>query len=150
MLAAVPKERHDEVRADLNLIFYGATSLEQAKAHLETFRKQYSKIYPTAVECLMRDIDQVLMFYLLPAFHWKRIRTSNCLERMNQEIKRRLRVIGRHPSEEGCLALVYKITQNYSDRRKFKVDDLTNKLWTRLREEKESMLRQVKIEGKAA
>ncbi len=133
VLAAIPKEKHDEVRADLNPIFYGATSLEQAKAHLETFRKQYSKIYPTAVECLMRDIDQVLTCYLFPASHWKRIRTSNCLERMNQEIKRRLRVIGRHPSEEGCLALVYKVTENYAKlRRNFKVDDIARNLWKRL------------------
>jgi transposase-like protein len=150
ILAAVPKEKHEEVREELNPIFYGSTSLEQAKAHLETFRKQYSKIYPTAVDCLMRDIDQVFTFYLFPASHWKRIRTSNCLERMNQEIKRRLRVIGRHPSEEGCLALVYKVTQNYSDRRKFKVDDISRSLWKRLREEKEAMLQQLKMKREAA
>lgn len=151
VLACVPKEKHDEMGEDLNPIFYGSTSLEQAKAHVQAFRKQYSKIYPTAVDCLMRDIDQALTFYLFPASHWKRIRTSNCLERMNQEIKRRLRVIGRHPSEEGCLALVYKVTENYSKLRStFKVDDISRKLWTRLQEERELMLQQLIITGKAA
>lgn len=151
VLAAVPQEAQEEIRSELNPIFYGATSLEQAKAHVEAFRKRYAKTYPSAVDCLLGDLDQALTFYLFPSSHWKRIRTSNCLERVNVELRRRLRVIGRHPSEEGCLALVYKIMENYARlRRNFKVDDLSRSLWKRLREEKQAMQEQLKIGTRAA
>jgi putative transposase len=147
VLDAIPKEKHDEVRPKLNRIFYGATSLEQAKAALDVFRRQYRKIYPTAVGRLENDLDQCLTFFLFPAAHWRRIRTSNKLERMNLEIRRRLNVIGRHPSEDGCLALVYQITKRYAARQKaFGCGDLVQALWRRLRKEKVEMVTQLQFE----
>lgn len=144
VLAMVPQEAQEEVRGELNPLFYGSTSLEQAKAHVEAFRRRYGKVYPTAVACLMRDLDQALTFYLFPVAHWKRIRTAKRLERMNAEIRRRLRVIGRHPSEQGCLALVYKISERYAQRRRgFKIDHIRQMSWKRLREQKEMMLQQL-------
>lgn len=149
ILEAVPQEQEiqDEVRGDLDKIFYGATSLEQAKQAVEDFRKKYRHRYPSAVECLERDLPQCLTFYLFPASHWKRIRTSNRLERMNLEIKRRLNAIGRHPSEEGCLALVYQLCKRYAEGRKgFKANDLVKALWVRLREKKLEMIEQLELE----
>ena len=73
----------------------------------------------------MTDLDQCLTFYLFPINHWKRIRTSNKLERLNKEIRRRIKVIGRHPDEAGCLSLVYAISNQYAaTQRGFKADDL--------------------------
>jgi transposase-like protein len=154
ILEAVPQEQkiQDEVREDLDNIFYGATSLEQAKLAVEDFRKKYRHRYPSAVECLERDLPQCLTFYLFPASHWKRIRTSNRLERMNLEIKRRLNAIGRHPSEEGCLALVFQVCKGYAEGRKgFKANELVVALWARLREKKLEMIEQLELEfSKAA
>lgn len=70
VLDTIPKEKHDEVRAKLNQIFYGATSLEQAKEALKAFKREYAKVYPSAVSCLDNDIDQALTFYLFPVNHW--------------------------------------------------------------------------------
>jgi transposase-like protein len=151
ILETVPKESQEDVRQDLNRIFYGATSLEQAKIAIEDFKKKYKKIYPSAVECLERDLDQCLTFYLFPSGHWRRIRTSNRLERMNLEIRRRLNSIGRHPSEEGCLSLVYQICKRYAQNKKgFKADDLVRALWKRLREKKKEMIAQLELESQAA
>jgi len=149
ILEAVPEDEkiQAEVRRDLDRIFYGATSLEQAKQAVEDFRKKYRNRYPSAVECLERDLPQCLTFYLFPASHWKRIRTSNRLERMNLEIKRRLNAIGRHPSEEGCLALVYQLCKVYAEGRKgFKANDLVKALWVRLREKKLEMIDQLELD----
>lgn len=151
VLSSVPKEKHDEVRPKLNRIFFGATSLEQAKSALEAFRREYRKIYPSAVDCLSRDIDQALTFYLFPSSHWRRIRTSNKLERMNLEIRRRLNVIGRHPSEDGCLALVYQISKRHAVRQRgFAHGDLVHRLWQRLKQQKLEMLTQLRLEDQAA
>jgi transposase-like protein len=151
ILDAVPKERHDEVRPKINRIFYGATSLEQAKDAIQSFKKEYAKIFPSAVNRLENDLDQALTFFLFPATHWKRIRTSNRLERLNKEIRRRLKVIGRHPSEDGCLSLVYATSTRYAaDKNGFKSNDIVKALWTRLREQKQEMLTQLELAFEAA
>lgn len=146
ILSQIPKEKHDEVQPKLNRIFYGATSLEQAKQALISFKREYGKIYPTAISRLETELDQSLMFYLFPSNHWKRIRTSNRLERLNKEIRRRLRVIGRHPSEAGCLSLVFQICKRYQEnKRAFKANDLVQALWKRLRTEKQEMITQLEL-----
>lgn len=151
VLSSVPKEHQIAVREKLNAIFYGATSLEQAKERVKSFQRQYGRVYPSAVRCLAGDLDQALTFYLFPTAHWRRIRTSNHLERMNLEIRRRLSVVGRHPSEDGCLALVYRITKQYAaGKRGFKINDLVTAMWKRLREEKVAMLTQLLLDLEAA
>ena len=151
ILETIPQDLQENVRPDLNRIFYGAASLEQAKLAVEAFKKKYNKAYPSAVACLMRDLEQCLTFYLFPSAHWRRIRTSNRLERMNLEIRRRLNSIGRHPSEEGCLSLVYQICKRYAEQRKgFKVDELVKALWKRLREKKKEMISQLELASQAA
>jgi putative transposase len=146
VLDSIPKEKHDEVRPKLNKIFYGATSLEQAKEAIKAFKREYGKIYPSAVGRLEHDLEQALTFYLFPAGHWKRIRTSNRLERLNLEIRRRLNVIGRHPSEDGCLSLVFQVSRRYAGgKRGFRANDLVQALWKRLREQKQEMITQLEF-----
>jgi putative transposase len=147
ILDAVPKEEQGPVRKALKSIFYGATSLSQAKQFVAAFKKDFQKTYPTAVERLYADLDQCLVFYMFPHHHWKRMRTSNKLERLNRELRRRLDVIGRHPDEDGCLSLIYAVTIKYAaNQNGFKVDDLTKKLWTDLREKKIEMLEQLELD----
>lgn len=151
ILDAVPKNEQDKVKKALKRIFYGATSLEQAKAFVKDFKKAFAKTYPTAVERLKTDLDQCLVFYLFPANHWKRIRTSNKLERLNKEIKRRLKVIGRHPDEHGCLSLIYAVSQRYAaQQNRFTVTQFERAIWIRLREKKIEMLRQLDLDVWAA
>lgn len=151
VLDAIPKEKHDEVRPKLNKIFYGATSLEQAKEAIINFKREYAKIYPSAIGRLESDLDQALTFFLFPSAHWKRIRTSNRLERLNKEVRRRLNVIGRHPSEEGCLSLVYATCKRYEvGKYGFKSNDLIQALWKRLRTQKLEMITQLELALEAA
>lgn len=151
ILDAVPKEKHSELRKQLNAIFYGATSLEQAKLFIKEFKKQYSKTYPSAISILENDLDQCLTFYLFPRNHWIKIRTSNKLERLNLEIRRRLNVIGRHPSEEGCLSLIYQVASNYSyPQQRVFVNELIKKLWLKIKNEKKEMIEQLELDLYAA
>lgn len=151
ILDTVPKKEQEPVKKALKRIFYGATSLEQAKAFVKDFKKAFAKTYPTAMARLMEDLDQCLAFYLFPSHHWRRIRTSNKLERLNKEIKRRLKVIGRHPDEQGCLSLIYAVSQKYAHQQnRFTVSEMERAIWLRLRERKVEMLSQLELDVWAA
>ena len=151
ILDAVPKAEHKEVSKSLKRIFFGATSLEQAKQFAKDFKKLFSKTYPTACDRLAHDFDQCMAFYLFPPNHWRRMRTSNKLERLNKEIKRRLKVIGRHPDELGCLSLIYAVSNRYAIlQRGFKITDMEKAVWKRLREDKVAMIKQLELDLWAA
>jgi transposase-like protein len=151
ILECVPVEEQAPVIASLNRIFYGATSLEQAKLFLKEFKREFRNKYSTAVARLAEDLDQCLTYYLFPHNHWRSIRTSNKLERLNKELKRRLKVIGRHPDESGCLSLIYAVAKTYSVRKiNFRVNDLVTAVWKKLREEKISMITQLELDLFAA
>ncbi len=151
VLEYVPATEQEPVKKQLKKIFYGATSLAQAQQFVAQFKKDFGKKYQTATKCLLDDLDQCLTFYIFPSHHWKRMRTSNKLERLNKEIKRRLKVIGRHPDELGCLSLIYKLSSKYAEtQRNFKVDVFTKNIWKKLREEKESMIKQLMLDLYAA
>ena len=143
----VPVAEQEPVKKVLKQIFYGATSLAQAKQFVKTFRREFGKKYPTATERLMQDLDQCLTFYLFPSNHWRRMRTSNKLERLNKELKRRMKVIGRHPDEAGCLSLIYAVAKKYAVQQcRYTVTDIELAIWRRLREEKISMLKQLELD----
>lgn len=147
ILDAIPKENQAELRKSLNSIFYGATSLEQAKLFIQKFRKQYAKKFPSAVSIFEKDLDQCLTYYIFPRSHWLKIRTSNKLERLNLEIRRRLNVIGRHPSEESCLALIYQVSTNYSfPQQRVQVTELVKKLWDKIKADKQEMIQSLVLD----
>jgi transposase-like protein len=63
--------------------------------------------YPAAMECLERDIEECITYLRFPEAHHRRIRTTNRIERLNGESRRRTKVIPRFPTERSCLSLLY-------------------------------------------
>lgn len=108
VLSRVPKTEQVGIRRELNKIFY-AVSLEEALKAASLFAEKYKNIYPSAVETLGRDLADSLSFFRMPPRHWARIRTSNPLERVLKEVRRRTRVIGRFPTEIAALSLVWSV-----------------------------------------
>lgn len=106
VLARSPKNEQPTVRKALNRIFY-APSEEEARTQARRFAEHWGNLYPEAVTTLGRDLADCLTFFRLPPRHWKRIRTSNGLERLFREVRRRTRVIGRLPNEVAALSLVW-------------------------------------------
>ncbi len=106
VLEKVLKQDQNEVKDDLRKIFYAPT-LEHAKEAVILFEKKWKKRYPSAVECLLKDIDTSLTYYKFPYIHWKRIRTINAIERGFREVRGRVRGVGRFKDEERALTLVY-------------------------------------------
>jgi len=106
ILDKVLKEDRAKVKDSLRKIFYAMT-YDHAKEALEMFKRDWGKKYPSAVECLQEDIELCLTYYKYPYRHWKRIRTTNAVERSFLEVRRRVRGIGRFKDEERALTMVY-------------------------------------------
>lgn len=105
VLEKVLKADREEVRDDLRRVFYAPT-LEHSKEAARLFEKKWRN-YPSAVECLLTDLDRCQTYYKFPIAHWKRIRTTNAIERCFREVRQRVRGIGRFKDEQRALATVW-------------------------------------------
>ncbi len=110
VLDRVPKKHRAEVKQSLHKIFHAAC-LEDALREVKEFERKYAKQFPTATEVLALGLEECLTYYLYPESHWKRIRTSNVIERAFREIRRRTDVIGRFPNEISALSIVFGVLE---------------------------------------
>jgi len=115
VLEKVLKEDRDEVRDDLRKVFYAST-YEHSKEAMAIFERKWGRRYASAVECLLNGIEACLTYYKFPYSHWKRIRTTNTLERQFREVRQRVRVIGRFKDEEKALATVWWLMRDAQER----------------------------------
>jgi transposase-like protein len=113
--AYVPKqEMRKEVAAAIRGIF-NAPNETEAKRLLDQLQEHYEKSAPRLVAWAEQNIQEGLTVLQFPADHWRRIRTSNVLERVNKEIRRRTRVATIFPNENSCLRLVSAVLMEISE-----------------------------------
>ena len=106
ILAKLPPLAAAQLKPLLQQVFLApdhATGLRRGWALIARFRSRY----PSAMECLEKDLDECLTYLLFPKEHQKRLRTTNLLERTFEESRRRTKVIPRFPTERSCLTLMY-------------------------------------------
>lgn len=73
---------------------------------------------PSAVACLQRDLDACLTFYGFPKAHWKTIRTTNVIERLFGEVKKRShKMAAPFRNEDSCLLLFYAVIRSLKFKR---------------------------------
>ena len=94
-----------EIARDLRTIF-DATDANEAERLVKLTAKKYAKTAPKLSQWIETDIPEGLAVLQLPHSQRRRLRTSNMLERLNQEIKRRTRVATLFPNEASLLRLV--------------------------------------------
>lgn len=117
VLSYVPKKQRDAVRTELRAIFY-QKDREAADQEVAAFCEKFEPTYPTAVECLRRDLEACLTFYAFPKVHWKTIRTTNVIERLYGEVKRRThKMAAAFRNENSCLLMFYAIIRSMKFRR---------------------------------
>jgi putative transposase len=115
LLGMVSYAKRKELAADLRAIFAAqerGSALELASSVAQRWRaKGYEK-----VACHLEEhIEECLACLAFPESHRRRIRTTNGLERLNQEIKRRTRVVRIFPNREACLRLVTALAVEFSE-----------------------------------
>jgi putative transposase len=104
VLARVPKGNAEMVAAAIRTIF-AQPDAEHVHTQLGVIAGMLSRQFPQ-VETMLRDArDELLAFTGFPVSHWKKIWSTNPLERLNKEIKRRTDVVGVFPNPAALLRL---------------------------------------------
>jgi len=85
---------------------FNAPSLEWARELRDEVIERWAKTHPAVAEWLETALEDGLACFSFPESHRRRIRSTNGLERFNQELKRRTRVVRIFPNPEACLRLV--------------------------------------------
>ncbi len=89
--------------------------MKTAKALAEEFVELYGKRFPKAVSVFEAGIEEALSYLSFPGGHHSRIRTTNMLERLFKEVKRRTRVVGVFPNEPSASTLATEIALRSSE-----------------------------------
>jgi len=101
-----PKHVLDELRADFHRIVY-APSAEAARAAWTAFERTWGKRCPGVVKSLQEGGAELLTFFTFPKAQWKTLRTTNSIERLNEEFRRRVKTQGALPTEDSALILLF-------------------------------------------
>jgi putative transposase len=94
---------------------FNADDAAEADRRLKATVARYHKTAPDLANWLEANIPEALTVFALPAAHRRRLRTTNGLERLNKEIKRRTRVATLFPNEASVLRLVSAVLSEISD-----------------------------------
>ena len=105
ILDKTPKSLQPEIKEDLRQL-YEAIDLESARKVRDQIIAKYETKAPKAVSLLDEAFDDITAVLILPLKYRKRLRTTNGAERLNQEIRRRERVIRIFPNEASVLRLL--------------------------------------------
>jgi putative transposase len=105
VLAKVPRKLKQEVADDIRSIFY-ASNREKAEEFSIQFSERWQKEVPSAVKCLQNSLDSCLTFFDFPEEEWISLRTTNVIERLNKEFKRRTKPMEIVAGENACYTLL--------------------------------------------
>lgn len=101
----LPRKADDDCLQELRWI-YDRRALSEAKSDLAAWLGKWSPRYPKLTSWVEENIEETFTFYRLPRQHHKHMKSTNMLERFNEEIKRRTIVLRIFPNEDSCLRLI--------------------------------------------
>jgi putative transposase len=105
----LPRKADDDCLKELRWL-YDRRCLEEARRDLAAWLGKWQKRYSKLCDWVEENIEETLTYYRLPHQHHKHLKSTNMLERINEEIRRRTRVIRIFPNEASCLRLVRALT----------------------------------------
>src|SRR5215470_663901 len=113
ILEKVRKRDYDPVKATAQAI-YLAQSRAQAEAAFRRFRLRWQRRYPGVVQRLGRDLPELLSFFAFPRHLWRKLRTTNVIERCFVEVRRRTRPMVCFVNVESVDRIIYSIFQRFN------------------------------------
>src|SRR5882672_4578165 len=105
ILSKLPRMMQPKMKALVHQVFRAPSypvALKRGRDLIARFKDRYT----AAMECLERDLEECVTHLRFPEDHHQRIRSTNRLERLNGESRRRTKVIPRFPTERSCLTLL--------------------------------------------
>ena len=100
-------------------LIYQSHHRTEAIVRFRQWKRRWQKINSNAVACLERDLEELLAFFDCPKVHWNRLRTTNVIERLFVEVRRRIRTMCAFTTRDSCERIL------------FSVFDRMNQHWTR-------------------
>jgi transposase-like protein len=100
-------------------LIYQAEHRTEAVRRFRRWQRRWQPTAPRAVACLEADLEELLAFFDCPKEHWKRLRTTNVIERLFVEVRRRIRTMCAFTTRSSCERIL------------FSVFDRTNQHWSR-------------------
>ncbi len=120
VLTKAPQRLRTRLAREVSKVF-DAPSKAEARRRIEALKAGLGRQVPEALACLENGFEAATHFYAFPREHWHRIRSTNGLERLHGEIKRRTRAVGAFPDRASALRLVTAValqaTAIWTDRR---------------------------------
>jgi len=101
----VPRKVDDDCLQELRWIYH-RRDLAEVRRDIAAWLAKWQSKYPKLCDWAEDNIEETLTYYRLPLAHHKHLKSTNMLERLNQEIKRRTHVVRIFPNTESCLRLV--------------------------------------------
>jgi putative transposase len=134
----LPRKADDDCLQELRWI-YDRRELSEARADLAAWLKKWSPRYEKLTGWVEENIEETFTYYRLPRQHHKHMKSTNMLERLNEEIKRRTHVVRIFPNGESCLRLVRALAvethENWLEANRYlNMDDLKEQKKLQLRE----------------
>lgn len=119
ILESVRKRDYDAVKADAQAI-YQAQNRHQAQAAFQHFQRHWQKHYLSMVKRLEKDLPELLAFFSFPKHLWKKLRTTNMIERCFVEVRRRTRpmvcFVNIHSVDRIIFAIFNRFNQEWQNR----------------------------------
>ena len=103
-----PKHALAEIRDDFHRIVYAASG-DAARTAFTAFERTWAKRCPGVVTSLREGGAELLTFFRFPKAQWKTLRTTNTIERLHEEFRRRVKTQGSLPSEDAALVLLFSL-----------------------------------------
>src|ERR1700726_4665423 len=101
----VPRKVDDDCLQELRWL-YTRRDLAEARSDLTAWLARWAGKYPRLTAWVEENLEETLSFYRLPRQHHKHLKSTNMLERLNEEIKRRTQVVRIFPNAQSCLRLI--------------------------------------------
>ena len=109
VLCKVPRKIKQEVADDVRSIFYSA-SKNKAQNFFKEFKSKWESEIPSAVKCVETSLESTLRYLEFPEDEWVALRTTNPIERLNKEFKRRTKTMEIVAGESSCYNLLAVIS----------------------------------------
>lgn len=110
---AVRRRDHDRVKRDAQNI-YQATGLGAARQAFRTFQRHWQAVYPRLLKSLQKDLPELLNFFNFPQHLWKKLRTTNAIERCFVEVRRRTRPMVVFTNVQSVDRIIYAIFNRFN------------------------------------
>jgi transposase-like protein len=90
-------------------LIYQADHRTEAIRRFRDWKRRWQREAPKAVACLDQDLEELLAFFDCPKAHWRRLRTTNVIERLFVEVRRRIRTMCAFTTHDSCQRILFSV-----------------------------------------